>query len=94
MLALDTRLPAADRAAAILAAVDPEVRQALVAITATATAADQPFLTADQVAARLGLPRKTIRQYAREGRLPAVKAGRHWLFEWTAVREVVLAGRV
>lgn len=37
-------------------------------------------MRADGVAELLHLPVTTVRQYAREGRLPAFKVGRHWVF--------------
>jgi excisionase family DNA binding protein len=39
-----------------------------------------PTLDVDGAAAFLHLPVTTVRQYAREGRLPAFKAGRQWVF--------------
>jgi excisionase family DNA binding protein len=53
------------------------------AVAAQRPAADQPAsatLDVDGVAAFLHLPVTTVRQYAREGRLTAFKAGRSWVF--------------
>jgi excisionase family DNA binding protein len=42
---------------------------------------DEPLLTARQVSRLLGgIPAKTVLQYAREGRLPCVRIGRHVRF--------------
>jgi excisionase family DNA binding protein len=42
---------------------------------------DEPLLTADQVGELLGgIPPKTILQYAREGRLPCLRIGKHVRF--------------
>jgi excisionase family DNA binding protein len=42
---------------------------------------DEPLLTAAQVSKLLGdIPPKTILQYAREGRLPCLRIGRHVRF--------------
>jgi excisionase family DNA binding protein len=44
------------------------------------TILSEPLLDADDVAAVLKIPAKTIRQYAREGRLPARYLGKHVRF--------------
>jgi excisionase family DNA binding protein len=42
---------------------------------------DEPLLTAAQVSKLLGdIPPKTVLQYAREGRLPCLRIGRHVRF--------------
>ena len=42
---------------------------------------DQPLLTAAEIGVLLGgVPAKTILQYAREGRLPCVRIGKHVRF--------------
>jgi excisionase family DNA binding protein len=42
---------------------------------------DEPLLTAREVSKLLGdIPPKTVLQYAREGRLPCLKIGRHVRF--------------
>jgi excisionase family DNA binding protein len=42
---------------------------------------DEPLLTAIQVSELLGdIPPKTVLQYAREGRLPCLRIGRHVRF--------------
>jgi excisionase family DNA binding protein len=49
---------------------------------------DEPLLTASQVSEPLGaIPRKTVVQYARDGRLPCLRIGKHVRImrsEWTA----------
>jgi excisionase family DNA binding protein len=47
----------------------------------------EPLLTAEQVAALLGVPRTSVYEYARRSRdpLPAVRVGRHVRFRRTAV---------
>jgi excisionase family DNA binding protein len=37
-------------------------------------------MSTEEVAVLLHLPVTTVRRYAREGRLPGFKAGRHWVF--------------
>lgn len=42
---------------------------------------DEPLLTAAQLAELLGgIPAKTVLQYARDGRLPCIRIGRHVRF--------------
>jgi len=42
---------------------------------------DEPLLTAAQVGALLGnVPAKTVLQYARDGRLPCLRIGKHVRF--------------
>lgn len=41
---------------------------------------DEPLLDADQVAEQLGIPKATVYEYARDGRLPCVCLGRHRKF--------------
>jgi excisionase family DNA binding protein len=44
-------------------------------------ALDEPLLTASELSVLLGgIPPKTVLQYAREGRLPCVRIGRHVRF--------------
>ena len=38
------------------------------------------YWTPEQVAQRYQLPLTTVQQYAREGKLPAVRMGKHWRF--------------
>jgi excisionase family DNA binding protein len=60
--------------------------------TTTPVELREPLLTADQVAALLGVPRSSVYEYARRthGRLPSVHIGRHRRFirsdleEWLA----------
>jgi excisionase family DNA binding protein len=53
-----------------------------------------PLLDADDVAKLLGIPAKTVRQYAREGRLPSRPIGRHVRFVRAEVERAVLDGRL
>ncbi|MCW2984748.1 MAG: helix-turn-helix protein [Conexibacter sp.] len=54
---------------------------------------DSPLLTPEECADLLGgIPVKTVRQYAREGRLPARKIGQHWRFVRAEI-ETVLSDR-
>jgi excisionase family DNA binding protein len=59
---------------------DPEFAAAVRDVRPEAGRPKEPTLNVDGAAAFLHLPATTIRQYAREGRLPAFKAGRQWLF--------------
>jgi excisionase family DNA binding protein len=53
---------------------------------------DEPLLTAAQVGALLGnVPAKTILQYARDGRLPCVRIGKHVRFVRSAVDRALSA---
>jgi len=45
------------------------------------------FLSTEETAAWLGVPRYTVEREAREGRLPARKVGRAWRFSRTAILE-------
>jgi excisionase family DNA binding protein len=56
-------------------------------------ALDEPLLTAAQVGALLGgVPAKTILQYARDGRLPCVRIGKHVRFVRSDVDRALSAG--
>ena len=56
---------------------------------------DEPLLTARQVSALLGdIPPKTILQYAREGRLPCLRIGRHVRFVRSEIDRTLMAQRV
>jgi excisionase family DNA binding protein len=56
---------------------------------------DEPLLTARQVSALLGdIPPKTILQYAREGRLPCLRIGRHVRFMRSEIDRTLMAQRV
>ena len=46
---------------------------------------DPDILTAEELAARLGLDVQTVRDLAGAGVLPGGRAGRRWLFSWAAV---------
>lgn len=45
------------------------------------------FLSTEECAEWLGVPRYTVEREAREGRLPARKVGRAWRFSRTAILE-------
>jgi excisionase family DNA binding protein len=48
---------------------------------ATLSIIDEPLLTAGQIGTLLGgIPPKTVLQYARDGRLPCVRIGKHVRF--------------
>jgi excisionase family DNA binding protein len=67
-------------AAAVASALeDPAFAAAVGELVPTRSPA-APTLDVAEAAAYLHLPATTVRQYAREGRLPAYKAGRQWLF--------------
>jgi len=53
----------------------------------------EPWVSAEQVAAHIQLHEETVRQYARDRRIPALKAGRRWLFRLSHVDAWLLAGR-
>jgi excisionase family DNA binding protein len=68
-------------AAAFAAALDdPEFAAAVHQLRPASGSGVEPTLNVDGAAAFLHLPVTTVRQYAREGRLPAFKTGRQWLF--------------
>jgi excisionase family DNA binding protein len=55
---------------------------------------DEPLLTASQISALLGgIPPKTVLQYARDGRLPCVRIGKHVRFVRSDVDEALAALR-
>jgi excisionase family DNA binding protein len=55
---------------------------------------DEPLLTARQVSSLLGgIPAKTVLQYAREGRLPCLRIGKHVRFVRSDLDEVLSAQR-
>ena len=57
-------------------------------------ALDEPLLTAKELSVLLGdIPSKTILQYAREGRLPCVRVGRHVRFVKSDVERALDAQR-
>ena len=49
--------------------------------------AEREFLSTEELADWLGVPRYTVEREAREGRLPARKVGRAWRFSRTAILE-------
>lgn len=52
-----------------------------------------PLRDADYVARLLGIPRKSVLQYAREGKLPCVRIGRHVRFVLADVQAAIDAQR-
>jgi excisionase family DNA binding protein len=55
---------------------------------------DEPLLTARQVSLLLGgIPPKTVLQYAREGRLPCLRIGKHVRFVRSELDEALSAQR-
>jgi excisionase family DNA binding protein len=55
---------------------------------------DEPLLTAAQVGSLLGdIPPKTILQYARDGRLPCVRIGKHVRFVRSDIRRALIPQR-
>jgi excisionase family DNA binding protein len=55
---------------------------------------DEPLLTAREVSELLGgIPPKTILQYAREGRLPCLRIGKHVRFIRSEIDEALAAQR-
>lgn len=55
---------------------------------------DEKLLTVDQVAERLQLRPNTIRIYLRDGRLPALKAGRVWRVRESDLLEFIARDRI
>lgn len=49
------------------------------------TVAPDQLLDVDDVAAKLKIAPRKVRRMAREGGLPAIKAGRDWRFDWKAI---------
>lgn len=50
----------------------------------------QELLTADQIAARLQVKGKTVRRWATEGRIPAIRlVGQRLRFDWDAVLRAI-----
>lgn len=59
-----------------------------IAAPAPIAAAPSPALVnADAVASALSLPKSCIYEYAKTGRIPSVRAGKHVRFDLAAVRE-------
>jgi excisionase family DNA binding protein len=55
---------------------------------------DEPLLTAAQVGALLGaVPPKTVLQYARDGRLPCIRIGKHVRFIRSDIDRALALGR-
>jgi excisionase family DNA binding protein len=68
-------------AAAVAAALDdPQFAAAVGHMRPVSRPPRTATLDVSGASAFLHLPVTTVRQYAREGRLPAFKAGRQWLF--------------
>lgn len=47
------------------------------------------YMTVDEVSGYLKLPEETVYKYARSGRIPASKVGRHWRFERSRIDDWV-----
>jgi excisionase family DNA binding protein len=55
---------------------------------------DEPLMTAREIGALLGgIPPKTVLQYARDGRLPCVRIGKHVRFVRSDVDQALAAFR-
>jgi excisionase family DNA binding protein len=67
-------------AAAVAAALEDSDFAAAVAEHRPRTQSASRTMSAEGAAELLHLPVTTVRQYARDGRLPGFKAGRHWVF--------------
>ena len=50
---------------------------------------NEPLWTVDEVAGYLKLQPETIRSMARRGELPAIKLGKVWRFQKTAIYEMI-----
>lgn len=46
------------------------------------------YLTADEVAAILGVSAQSVRRWAKKGELPAIRIGKLWRFDPAVIREV------
>jgi excisionase family DNA binding protein len=58
------------------------------------TPLEEPLLTARQVSVLLGgIPPKTVLQYAREGRLPCLRIGRHVRFVRSEIDRTLMTQR-
>lgn len=55
--------------------------------------APERLVDAEVIAAHLAIPRKTVLQYARDGRLPCVRIGRHVRFRLSDIDEYVRGSR-
>lgn len=53
----------------------------------------QPWLSADDIAAHLGVTKDTVYAWIADKRMPAHKVGRLWKFQATEVDEWVRGGR-
>jgi excisionase family DNA binding protein len=49
---------------------------------------EPPLLTVDQLAQRWQVPKSSIWQYTREGRIPGVKIGRYYRYRQDAIEEL------
>lgn len=63
-------------------------------MTPTLSIITEPLLTAGEIGALLGgIPPKTVLQYARDGRLPCVRIGKHVRFVRSDVDQAIAALR-
>jgi excisionase family DNA binding protein len=84
-------------AAAVAAALDdPEfaaaVQASRLAPGRPLSLLSEPMLDAETVAELIGIPKKTVHQYAREGRLSSYPVGRRTKFVRAEVEQAVAAG--
>jgi excisionase family DNA binding protein len=54
----------------------------------------EPLLDADDVANLLNIPVKTVRQYARDGRLPCRRFGKHIRYVRAEIAQVIEKGTI
>ena len=54
-------------------------------MTAIAAHAHDPLLSVEQAAEYLGVSAYTVRQWARERRIPAIRLGRYWRFRQSSL---------
>ena len=69
-----------------LLAPDLEAEPMVAAVTDLANGQDH-ILTVEQLADMLIVPPYTVRQWAREGRLPALRLGKYWRFRESSIRQ-------
>src|SRR4051794_8698244 len=72
----------------------PDIRAQRLGVPMPSGTLDEPLLTASQVSELLGgIPTKTILQYARDGRLPCLRIGKHVRFIRSEIGHVLDAQR-
>ena len=60
-------------------------KDAAAAMSAIRTHAHDPLLSVEQAAEFLGVSAYTVRQWARERRIPAIRLGRYWRFRQSSL---------